>query len=89
MNIFLVKRTDRCTHGDFVSFVCQSHSGSSAACLHPNGAHRWDGGGWLRAAGVYDSSLGWVDSPDDLLITKIGITDAVIESVILASVNAG
>jgi hypothetical protein len=100
-NIYLVTRTDPGGYDSWDSFVVIATDETEARYTYPGLYHRWHSsksglsGRWVF---VYqDGSIlprgeghGWVDDPEQLEVTKIGVADSTPEDpVILASFNAG
>ena len=104
-NIYLVKRTDPGGWDTWDSFVVIATDETEARYTYPGPYHRWDDRvrpygdrfhlGWVMV--FQDGSTeprseyhGWVDDPEQLEVTKIGVADYTPENpVILASFNAG
>jgi len=96
-NIYLVKRTDPGGYDEWDSFVVIATDETEARYTYPDPYHRWDHLhlGWVMV--FQDGSTkpcskyhGWVDDPEQLEVTKIGVADYTPENpVILASFNAG
>tara|TARA_R100001443_G_scaffold114092_1_gene129576 strand:- start:1248 stop:1556 length:309 start_codon:yes stop_codon:yes gene_type:complete len=98
-NIYLVKRTDPGGYDSYDSFVVIATDELEARYTYPGPYHRWDDRlGHTTWVFVYHDgstepcgpSRCWVDDPEQLEVTKIGVADSTPEDpVILASFNAG
>ena len=102
-NIYLVKRLDNGGYDEWDSFVVIATDETEARYTYPGPYHEWDDRKWDRTqkAGwvfvYHDGSTepaspyhGWVDDPEQLEVTKIGVANFTPENpVIIASFNAG
>ena len=96
-NIYLVKRLDNGGYDEWDSFVVIATDETEARYTYPGPYHRWHStrkcwvfvyhDGRTEPASPYH---GWVDDPEQLEVTKIGVADFTPENpVIIASFNAG
>lgn len=96
-NIYLVKRTDPGGYDSWDSFVVIAYNKTEARYTYPGPYHRWHSIQRCWVFVYHDGSTEpsspsrcWVDDPEQLEVTKIGVADYTPENpVILASFNAG